>query len=101
MSDSLDMEEEERSEEDDANKEKSLLKQMVREVEMAEASVITLFLRTGNKIRIAQMLQRVSVELSKNPDLAKWYNQNSKEAKDVFESLSKRNDATGYFEYRG
>ena len=37
MSDSLDMEEEERSEEDDANKEKSLLKQMVRKVEMAEA----------------------------------------------------------------
>ena len=47
------------------------------------------------------MLQLVSVELSKNPELAKWYNQNSKEAKDVFESLSKRNDATGYFEYRG
>ena len=47
------------------------------------------------------MLQLVSVELSKNPDLAKWNNQNSKEAKDVFESRSKRNDATGYFEYRG
>lgn len=60
-----------------------------------------LFIRNGNKIRINQMYELLQHELGNNAELATWYNNNQMKARDIFDSLSKQNDATGFFEYRG
>ena len=58
-------------------------------------------MRNGNKIRMTQMHQLLNEELAKNPEQIEWYNRNVEQARALFDSLSKRNDNTGFFEYRG
>ena len=47
------------------------------------------------------MYELLQHELGNNAELATWYNNNQMKARDIFDSLSKQNDATGFFEYRG
>lgn len=60
-----------------------------------------LFTRNGNRIRINQINDLVKRELTKRLELGKWYERNNAKAADIFQSLSRRNDGTGFFEYRG
>ena len=50
---------------------------------------------------MTQMHQLLNEELAKNPELIEWYNRNVEQARALFDCLSKRNDNTGFFEYRG
>ena len=60
-----------------------------------------LFKRNGNRVRINQMNALISNALMSNPELASWYQHCSKQVISVFENLCKKNDQTGFYEFRG
>ncbi|CBK24558.2 uncharacterized protein [Blastocystis hominis] len=60
-----------------------------------------LFTRNGNRIQIDQINVLVMRELSKRLELGKWYQRNAAKAAEIFQSLSRRNDGTGFYDYRG